>query len=340
VKLLTKIPGLTLYPGIGRHWWERITPAEFRALAREIDELGFDYVSVSEHLLMDRASAPELGARWAHSQSAAGVLVGLTERITVVPLVVVPYHHPVALAKSLATLDFLSGGRVIPMCLGGYNAREFSIMNVDFEHRGAIFDEWMAAMIELWSSERPSFHGAHVSFEDIAFEPRPAQAPMTLWFGGRTKAALRRIARLGDGWMAYATPRARFRELVDYIREQPEFQARPRHLDVAIELFEGARDPVSHAVVTQARVTLDPDAVLEQLQELADLGATYCDVSDVLGLGKFQNGRPGAPPPTRSAAEQIERYRWFAAEIMPRARRIVPATAETAPDAAGHSRCT
>jgi probable F420-dependent oxidoreductase len=324
VKLLTKLPGLTLYPGLGTHWWERITPDEFRMLAREVDRLGFDYVSISEHLIMDKASAPELGARWAHSQSAAGIVVGLTERITVVPLIVVPYHHPVGLAKSLATLDFLSGGRVVPLLLAGYNEREFAALNADFGRRGAVFDEWLAAMIELWYADEPRFEGEYLAFDDVVFAPRPSSR-MPLWFGGRTKAALRRIARHGDGWLAYATPRARFRELVDYIRAQPEFEARPRELDVAIELFEGARDPITHAVIRQAQVTLEPDAILEQLQELADLGATYCDVSDVLGLGKFQNGRPGAPPATRSAAEQLERYQWFAAEVMPRARAIVPA---------------
>src|SRR5262249_19641031 len=112
-------------------------------------------------------------------------------------------------------------------------------------------------------------------------------------------AALRRIARLGDGWIAYATPRARFRELVDYIREQPAFRERPRDLDLSIELFEGQRDPITHEVVRQAEVSLEKEVILEQFEQLAGLGVTVCDVSDVLGLGKFQNDRPDSPPPTR-----------------------------------------
>jgi probable F420-dependent oxidoreductase len=323
LKLLAKLPGLTLYPGLGHHWWKDITPDEFRTLAQAVDRLGFDYVSVSEHIVMNREAAPEMGSRWAHSQSAAGIVLGLTERITVVPLVVVPYHHPVALAKSLATLDFFSGGRVLPLLLGGYNQREYAIMNVDFHARGAIFDEWVAAMLELWGSDDPKFHGRYVQFEDVVFDPRPTK-PLKLWFGGRTKAALRRIARHGDGWIAYATPRAQFRELSDYIRSQQE---RPRPLDLAIELFEGKRDPITHEVLRQAQVSLEKDAILEQLTELAGLGATLCDVSDVLGLGKFQNGRPDAPPPTRNAAEQLERYQWFAEEILPEAHEIETTTA-------------
>jgi probable F420-dependent oxidoreductase len=322
MKLLTKLPGLTLYPGRGDHWWKEITPDEFRMLARAVDRLGFDFVAIPEHILLDKQSAAEMGGRWAHSQSAAGVVLGLTERIAVVPLVVVPYHHPVALAKSLATLDQLSGGRVIPLLLGGYNEREYAIMNVDYHPRGAIFDEWLDVMIELWESDDPSFEGRYVHFENVVFEPHPVQRPMKLWFGGRSKAALRRIARYGDGWIAYATPRAQFREQVDYIRAQAAFAQRPRELDLAIELFEGQRDPMTHEVIRQAQVSLDSSAIVEQLQELADLGATLCDVSDVLGLGKFQNDRAGAPPPTRSAADQLERYEWFAAEVMPEARKI------------------
>jgi probable F420-dependent oxidoreductase len=323
VRFTAHIPGLTLYPGTGTHWWEHITPPEFREIARETDRLGYDYVSVSEHLIMDRESAPELGPRWSNSMAAAGVLLGVMERATVVPLLVVPYHHPVELAKSLATLDFLSGGRVIPQCMVGYNQREFAIMNVDYAKRGAIMDEWMDAMIELWGSDAPVFRGAHVQFDDIVFEPRPRKQPMTLWFGGRTKTAMRRIARLGDGWAAQSTvPRTRLREMVNLIREQPEFQARPRPLELTFELFEGNRDPITHTLIEQAKISLEKEVILEQMQIIADLGATVCSVDDLLGSGKYQNDRPDAPPPTRSASEHLERVHWFAEEIMPEGRRI------------------
>jgi probable F420-dependent oxidoreductase len=331
LKFSAHVPGLTLYPGAGRHWWERITPDEFRAIATETDQLGFDYIPVSEHLIMDRESAPELGPRWSHSLAAAGVLLGATERVTVVPLLVLPYHHPVELAKALSTFDFLSGGRVIPMCLVGYNRQEFDIMNVSYAERGAIMDEWLDAMIELWCSDEPTFHGRHVQFSDIVFEPRPARQPMTLWFGGRTKIAMRRIARYGDGWMMQSTvPRAKLREMVDHIREQPAFQERPRPLELSFELFEGNRDPITHRIIDQARISLDRDVILQEMQTIADLGATVCTVDDLLGTGKYQNDRPDAPPATRSAEEHIERLHWFAEEIMPEARRISPASAAVA----------
>lgn len=313
---------MSLYPGLGRHWWEHVSPLQVRQLACLTEELGFDVVAIPEHIVMDLASAPELGARWVHSLSAAGVLVGATSTIVVVPLVVVPYHHPVELAKALSTLDFLSGGRVIPQFLVGYNRHEFEVMGADYERRGALTDEYIGAMVELWGADRPSFHGATISFEDIVFDPRPAQQPMAMWFGARTRAALRRIARIGDGWIAYATPRSEFRELCDYIRDQPEFVARPRPLELSIELFAGRRDPITHRVIEQAQVSLEPERILEQMQEIADLGATLVDVSEVLGMGKFQNGLPGSLPPLRDINEYTDRLHWFADAVMPEAKQI------------------
>ncbi len=326
MKFRVGMPGMSLYPGTGRHWWEHITPTQVQEIAREIDRLGYDYVSVSEHLIMDRHSVRELGPRWSHSLAASSLLVGATQRIVVVPLIVVPYHHPVALAKSLSTLDFLSGGRVIPLCLVGYNQHEFSIMNVAYADRGAIMDEWVAAMIELWGSDDPVFEGRWVRFADIVFEPRPARQPMTMWFGGRTLVAMRRIGRVGDGWVAQSTvPRSRLTQFVTTIREQPEFQARPRPLDISLELFEGNRDPVTHRIIEQAQISFEPEEILAEMQRAADLGATVVTVNDLLGTGKYQNDRPDAPKPTVSAADYLERLHWFAEEIMPAARAITAA---------------
>jgi Luciferase-like monooxygenase len=323
MKFRVGMPGMSLYPGTGRHWWEQITPTQVKTIAGEIDRLGYDYVSVSEHLIMDRHSVRELGPRWSHSLAASSLLVGATQHIVVVPLIVVPYHHPVALAKSLSTLDFLSGGRVIPLCLVGYNQHEFSIMNVSYADRGAIMDEWIAAMIELWGSDDPVFEGRWVRFADIVFEPRPTRQPMTMWFGGRTLVAMRRIGRVGDGWVAQSTvPRSHLEQFVTTIREQPEFEARPRPLDISLELFEGNRDPVTHRIIEQAQISLEPEEILAEMQTAADLGATVVTVNDLLGTGKYQNDRPDAPRPTLSAADYLERLHWFAEEIMPTARAI------------------
>jgi probable F420-dependent oxidoreductase len=322
MKISIKIPGMTLYPGTGRHWWESITSEQIVAIAKRCEALGFDHVSISDHIVMNRESAPEMGARWVHSLSAAGFVLGATSRITVVPLVVAPYRNPIELAKALSTLDYLSGGRMVPLLLVGYQRWEFALAGANYEARGQVMDEWVAAMRELWSSERPEYHGEFVSFDDVVFDPKPVQDPLPLWFGGRTKAALRRIARHGDGWVSYATPRAEFAEMVAYIRAQPEFIARPRPLETWLELFEGRRDPDSHAVIEQARVVRDPEVILDEMRRIAAVGATMTSLDDILGIGKFQNDQPGAPAPARDIQEYLHRMEWAATEILPEAHAI------------------
>jgi probable F420-dependent oxidoreductase len=322
VKISAALPGMTLYPGRGDHWWQTITSEQMVMLARRYETLGFDYLKIPYHLAMNVESVPEMGPRWVHSVAAAGFMLGATTRIPVVPLVVVPYHQPVELAKALSTLDFVSGGRLVPLLLVGYQPWEFRLVQAPFEARGRVMDEYVEAMRELWTAAYPAYHGEFVDFDDIVFEPRPAQDPLPLWFGGRTLAALRRIARLGDGWISYATPRSQLAERIAYITEQPEFVARPRPLEVWIELFEGRRDPITHAVIEQAKVVFERDAVIEQLQDVADAGATQTSLDDLLGIGKFQNDEPGAPPAVRDISEFLERLQWVAEEILPEAHTI------------------
>jgi len=322
VKFSLKVPGLDLFPGRGQHWWRDIRPEEIVSIVRRVEELGYDHVNVTTHMAMDSDSAVEMGPRWTHSLSAAGFVLGATTRLRVVCLVVVPYQQPIELAKALATLDFLSGGRLTVLALVGYKPWEFELLGVPFAERGAITDEYVDAMRALWTQERPSFHGQRVQFDDVVFEPRPVQDPLPLWFGGRTKAAMRRIARVGDGWIPYATPRSRFREMVEHCYAQPEFQARPRRLELGLELFAGELDPDTHALIEQPRIVAEKDWVLEQVAAISALGATVTSVDEVIGAGRFQNGQPGALPPIRGFSDHLERLQWFAEEIMPDARRV------------------
>ena len=322
MKLTAKVPGMTLYPGTGKHWWEQISTEQIVTIARRCEELGFDYITISDHVVMNHESAPEMGARWVHSLSAAGFILGATSTIKVVPLVVAPYRNPIELAKALSTLDYVSGGRLTPLLLVGYKRWEFDLMQVPYEARGQLMDEWVEAMQELWYSDRPVYRGEYVSFDDVVFDPKPVQRPLPLWFGGRTRAAMRRIARYGDGWNSYATPRSQFADMVRYIREQPAFKERPRPMEMWLELFEGRRDPDSHAVIEQAKIVRDKDVIIEQLHEIAAVGATMTTLDDIVGIGKFQNGQPDAPPPTRDINEYLERMHWVAEEVLPEARRV------------------
>jgi probable F420-dependent oxidoreductase len=314
------VPGLTLFQGLGGQpaWATEITSDQICSIIQRADELGYDHTSVPWHLVMQQgADARNFGPRWPHSLSAAGFLLGATQRITVMPLVVVPCEQPVELAKGLATLDWISGGRVRPLLLTGYLEWEFELLGVPYAERGAIMDEYVDAMIELWSADEPEFHGDYVRFEGVVFEPKPRQTPLPLWFGGRAKSALRRIARHGAGWASYATPHRDMRATVQYIRDQPAFAANPRPLSVSAYFVEATHDPVTHEEVGTHRVIVGNDAVLEQLHHLASIGVdtTYPSLES-------KASPSGKPTPIGSVEEYIERLEWFAEEILPAARGI------------------
>ena len=189
------------------------------------------------------ASAPEMGSRWAHSMTSIGFLAGVTKTIELVCLVVLPYHNPLDMAKALATLDFLSAGRLVLLALVGYNRWEFQQLGVPFAERGPRTDEYLEAMLALWRGE-PDFHGRFVDVQDVVFDPRPARDPIPIWHGGFANSALRRVARIGEGWITYATPRAQLPQALAHVRAQPEYQQRRRRIELSLPLFEGKRDPV------------------------------------------------------------------------------------------------
>ncbi|MBM3678093.1 MAG: TIGR03619 family F420-dependent LLM class oxidoreductase, partial [Actinobacteria bacterium] len=221
------VPGMTLYHGSARHWWQEITTDQAVGVARRLDELGYDFLTISEHLVLTSEQAEQYGPRWVHSLSAAGFVLGATSRIKVVVLVVVPYHGCIELAKALATLDFLSGGRLVVLALTGYQPWEFETLGVPFAERGRMTDEFVDAMRVLWTEHRPTFHGRFVSFDDVVFEPKPVQHPLPIWMGGRTRRALQRVAERGDAWIAYSTPRADVPAMLDYLWTHPALHESP-----------------------------------------------------------------------------------------------------------------
>jgi probable F420-dependent oxidoreductase len=130
-------------------------------------------------------------------------LAGATERIRFVTSVMIaPYRNPIITAKMLASLDVLSQGRVIAGLGVGWMKEEFETLGAPpFAERGKVTDEYIKAFRELWTSENPSFRGKYCNFSDITFSPKPVQKPaIPIWIGGHSRHAIRRAARLGDGW--------------------------------------------------------------------------------------------------------------------------------------------
>jgi alkanesulfonate monooxygenase SsuD/methylene tetrahydromethanopterin reductase-like flavin-dependent oxidoreductase (luciferase family) len=311
VKFLVGLPGLALYAGDDP--WRDVSTDDLREMAQAADRLGFDFINVSTHFAMHRDHLTNLGPRWVHSLSATGFLLGATKRIKTFCKLVVPNHNPVELAKALATLDWASGGRVIAVPMVGYMPWESEVVGVRYEERGAMMDEHLDAMVELWTAEEPEFAGRYVSFRDIVFDPKPVQEPFPLWFGARTLPALRRVARLGNGWVPSGVTYESVPRMLEYIRSRPAFEERPRPLEVHVPWVD--RPFILHdmpADYVPPPPPKTPDEMLERIATIASLGGTSTSAS----LGE---GRP------KSVGEFVERLEWFAAEVMPAAREITPA---------------
>ena len=185
------------------------------AMARGAETLGFGHVTANDHIVVPNRIASRYpytptgewpGARAGEcleQVTVLGFLAAATSRVRLVTSVmVVPQRPAVLAAKALATVDVLSEGRLTVGIGVGWLDEEFRAVGAPpFAERGAVTDEFLAAFHELWTSDAPRVHGKHVSFADIRFEPKPVQKPRPpIWVGGEGRIALRRVARLGDGW--------------------------------------------------------------------------------------------------------------------------------------------
>jgi probable F420-dependent oxidoreductase len=291
-----------------------MTCADFQRVARAADDLGFDALTVSEHLALPVDLEPNMGAWWPHAFTAMAFLAGATSRVRVnASVIVLPYHHPVAFAKAVSTLDVMSSGRVMLTFGVGMAPAEFAALGVPFERRGKVADEYVGAMKTLWHDERPEFHGEWVEFAGVVFEPKPLQQPHPpLWFGGRSLAALDRAARLGDGWApagGFLGQGPWFEEpdelpaLLAGVRETRAGAGIDGPFDVHLPLVNPRFGP-GHTHLPPTFVPQSAPEIVDGVGRLAELGVTWTSVT-----------RPNARE--RSLDEHLENLQWIAEEIFP-----------------------
>ncbi len=195
-----------------------IEPDSLLAIATEAEKLGFDYVTVSDHVIIpttiaskypysDNGEFPSGAAAPRLEQlTAATFIAAATTKLGIVTSVmVVPHRPPVLTAKILATIAFLSKGRLTLGIGAGWCEEEFDAIGTEpFAERGAVTDETMAVCKELWTNEHPEFHGKYASFKDVLFPPKPP-GDIPIWVGGESGPALRRTAKYGDAWYPIGT---------------------------------------------------------------------------------------------------------------------------------------
>lgn len=182
--------------------WERSAgPDEMARVARACDELGGAYVAVCDHVAIPEDLAGSMGTHWVDPLTTLGWLAAQTTRVMLLThVLVLPFRHPALAAKQFATLDHLSGGRVLCGVGAGHVEGEFARLGVDFRRRGRILDAGIAALAEALEQEFVEGCGAR---------PRPVQQPRPpIWVAGSSPAAVGRAARMGDGWLPQgpATP--------------------------------------------------------------------------------------------------------------------------------------
>jgi probable F420-dependent oxidoreductase len=229
-------------------------PAVQRRVAVAAEETGFESLWTGEHVAMPLRDNPVPAppeTPFLDSIVALTRVAALTTRIRLgTGILVLPHHNPVLLAKTLASLDVVSGGRLIAGFAGGYVAAEFRALGIDFHRRGAITDDSLAAMRALWTQAEPAYAGRFARFDGIRFEPKPVQRPHPpIVIGGRVPAALERAARVGDGWYGFALT---VEETAPIIAELRRLRAATPRAAEPLEISLTTFEPLTDALVERA----------------------------------------------------------------------------------------
>lgn len=253
-------------------------------LARLAEDAGFDSVWVNHHLLNVGYVGERLGDRPYHDAlTTLTWAAAITSRVRLgTSVLVVPYLSPFVVAKAMATLDQLSGGRVVcGVGVGSLPEEHQAVSAVPFAARGRYADEFLQVMLELWTADRPTFHGEFFAFEGAVASPRPTQRPHApVVIGGNRPAALRRTARFGQGWHALGTSPEGLRSRLSRLDQELDAVGRKRSdvtISVRADLHLLAEPAAGDARPQPFRGTAEE--LLERLSEYAEVGVDEVVVS-------------------------------------------------------------
>ena len=299
-----------------------------RKLARHAEQLGFALIGVPDHIVIPNAIAPHYpysdtgefpggkSGECLEQLALLAFLAGQTASVRLLTsIMVLPHRNPVLAAKMLATIDVLSGGRLTVGCAVGWMKEEFEALAAPpFAERGRVGDEYIRVLRELWTSDAPTFDGAYVRFSDVTFLPRPVQRPHPpLWVGGESPPAMRRAARLGDGWYPIGSnPNfpldtiGRYADAVSRLRGYAEAAGRdPAEITLAYCALRwgGSSYGGSGPAADGPRRLLggEPQQIAGDIAELGALGVRHLMLN-------FQS---------TGLDETCARMDWFAKEVMP-----------------------
>jgi probable F420-dependent oxidoreductase len=242
--------------------WGIADPRQVLAMGPLAESLGYDSVWVMDHLLNSGYIRERLDDRpYYHPMATLSYLAATTKRVSLgTSVLVLPYHNPVELAKYAATLDQMSGGRVILGVGAGAMTEEFEALGVPFRQRGALTNESMTIMKELWTSPDPRYRSERWNLGGFKFAPKPAQTPaIPMWVGGQSPGAKKRAATLGDGWHPTGLSAEDFRVGREEVRKLAEAAGRDPDalaMSIRVEVEVGGR-PSSQRAAGRARLNGD-----------------------------------------------------------------------------------
>jgi len=285
--------------------------------AQRVEELGFDSLWVSEHMLFYVPTFDAVTVLAAFAARTQRILLGSA-------VFLLPLRNPTVVAKEVASLDIISNGRIIlGIGVGGEFAREFVACGVPVKERGRRTDEAIEVMRRLWSESRVNHEGRFFRLEDASMEPKPIQKPgPPIWVAGRSEAAMKRAARVGDGYMPYLFSPERYRDSLEKLTAFAQEQGRdPAAIEPAIYQFISVADTYEEArqraiqdlsvrynqpfdrIVDRYCVMGPPDRCSERLLQYVEAGARHFILVPI--------------PSSRGLAADLETY---AREVVPRVR--------------------
>ena len=190
------------------------TPEVLARWAGLVEDLGYHLLMTSDHVAVTPDVRERYPAPFYEPFTMLGWLAALTRRVEIgTTVIILPYRHPLETARAVANADRLSGGRLIFGVGVGWARGEFEALGLPFHRRGAMADDYLAAIKACWAADVASYAGTFVAFRDVHTAPRPARSPHPpIWVGGASDAALRRAVRHAEGWHP-------IRSRVDWLRD-------------------------------------------------------------------------------------------------------------------------
>ena len=246
--------------------WERDAgPDDLKRIAIAADELGYYWLTCAEHVGIPTEVAKIRGARYYDALSTLSYFAAVTSQIKLFTTVIVlGYHHPLAVAKRYGTLDKLSNGRLVLGVGVGSLREEFDLLGAEFDNRGAVYTDALKALRAALGQHQPKYEGEFYTFDDFIIDPHAVQERVPIWLGGRTALSLRRALTSGQGWDPFGLTTEQAAELIGRAKSWPEWTSRTEPFGIALT-FEPALD------ITQPGQI---DVMLDNLGRLQAAGAT------------------------------------------------------------------